>query len=83
MTPTWVRASAPAKINLHLGVGPVRSDGYHPLATVYQAVGLLDEVTVTPAPAWSVSVAGDDRLALSDVPVDETNIAVRAARLLG
>lgn len=80
--PAWVRASAPAKINLHLGVGPVRPDGFHPLATVYQAVGLLDEVTVAPAPTWSVTVAGDERLALSDVPADESNIALRAARLL-
>ena len=60
----------------------MRPDGYHPLATVYQAVGLLDQVTVTPAAAWCVSVVGDDRLALSDVPADESNIAVRAARLL-
>ena len=82
MSPSWVRASAPAKINLHLGVGPVRPDGYHPLATVYQAVGLLDEVTVSPAATWSVTVAGDERLALSDVPADESNIAVRAACLL-
>ena len=80
--PAWVRASAPAKINLHLGVGPVRSDGFHPLATVYQAVGLLDEVTVAPAADWTVTVAGDERLALSDVPDDESNIALRAARLL-
>ena len=77
-----MRASAPAKINLHLGVGPVRPDGYHPLATVYQAVGLLDEVTVSPADTWSVTVAGDERLALSDVPADGSNIAVRAAQLL-
>jgi 4-diphosphocytidyl-2-C-methyl-D-erythritol kinase len=80
--PAWVRASAPAKINLHLGVGPVRDDGYHPLATVYQAVGLLDEVTVAPATDWSVTVAGDERLSLSHVPGDGTNIALRAARLL-
>jgi len=82
MSPSWVRASAPAKINLHLGVGPVRPDGYHPLATVYQAVGLVDEVTVSPSAKWCVTIAGDERLALSDVPVDGTNIAVRAARLL-
>lgn len=82
MSASWVRASAPAKINLHLGVGPVRPDGFHPLATVYQAVGLLDQVTVTPADEWSVTVTGDDRLALPDVPLDGSNIAVRAARLL-
>ena len=82
MSPSWVRASAPAKINLHLGVGPVRPDGFHPLATVYQAIGLLDVVTVSPASAWTVAVAGDDRLALSDVPTDDSNIVVRAAQAL-
>lgn len=82
MTPAWVTASAPAKINLYLGVGPVRPDGYHPLATVYQAIGLLDEVTVAPASTYSVTVTGNPRLTLTDVPLDESNIAVRAARLL-
>jgi 4-diphosphocytidyl-2-C-methyl-D-erythritol kinase len=82
VTAAWVTASAPAKINLHLGVGPVRPDGYHPLATVYQAIGLIDEVTVAPAPAYSVTVTGNRRLTLTDVPLDDTNIAVRAARLL-
>ncbi|MET0929543.1 MAG: 4-(cytidine 5'-diphospho)-2-C-methyl-D-erythritol kinase, partial [Aeromicrobium sp.] len=37
----------PAKINLCLGVGPARPDGFHPLATVYQAVDLHDEVRAT------------------------------------
>jgi 4-diphosphocytidyl-2-C-methyl-D-erythritol kinase len=82
MTTNSVTASAPAKINLQLGVGPVRADGYHPLATVYQAVDLRDEVTVRPASTYSVEVTGDDRLALADVPLGEDNIAVRAARLL-
>ncbi len=60
----------------------MRSDGFHPLATVYQAVGLLDEVTVAPAPTYSVTVTGNPRLTLTDVPLDDSNIAVRAARLL-
>ena len=38
---------APAKINVYLGVGKVRPDGFHPLETVYQAVSLYDDVTVT------------------------------------
>lgn len=82
MTAAWVTASAPAKINLHLGVGPVRDDGFHPLVTVYQAIGLTDEVTVLPATSYSVTVTGDDRLDLSDIPLDDDNIAVRAAKLL-
>ncbi|MGI8899727.1 MAG: 4-(cytidine 5'-diphospho)-2-C-methyl-D-erythritol kinase [Nocardioides sp.] len=78
----WVTASAPAKINLHLGVGPVRPDGFHPLATVYQAIDLLDEVTVRPAASYEVTMTGDSRLVLDDVPLNGDNIAVRAAVLL-
>ena len=44
--PARVRVASPAKINLCLGVGPVRADGYHPLATVYQAVDLHDALDV-------------------------------------
>lgn len=81
--PNEVTASAPAKINLHLGVGPVRADGYHQLATVYQAVDVVDRVTVRSAGTYDVTVSGDDRLPLDDIPLDGGNIAVRAARLLG
>jgi 4-diphosphocytidyl-2-C-methyl-D-erythritol kinase len=77
-----VTVSAPAKINLSLGVGPVRADGFHALATVYQAVGLHDEVTARDADEVSVRVRGGSRLDVADVPTDDTNIAVRAALLL-
>lgn len=77
-----VTATAPAKINLCLGVGPVRADGFHPLATVYQAVGLLDTVTVSWASETTITVTGEDRIDLSGVPTDHTNIAARAAGLL-
>nr|WP_307874513.1 4-(cytidine 5'-diphospho)-2-C-methyl-D-erythritol kinase [Frankia nepalensis] len=42
-----VTVRAPAKVNLHLGVGPRRADGYHEVITVLQAVSLYDELTVT------------------------------------
>jgi len=77
--------SAPAKINLCLGVGPVREDGFHALATVYQAIGLHDHVTVhdaEPGEDDSVTVRAGDRFAVAGVPTDGSNIAVRAARLL-
>jgi 4-diphosphocytidyl-2-C-methyl-D-erythritol kinase len=77
-----VVVTAPAKINLCLGVGAARDDGYHPLATVYQAVGLYDEVTVTAADDWTLTVEGDERLSVSEVPTDDSNLAVRAGRLL-
>jgi 4-diphosphocytidyl-2C-methyl-D-erythritol kinase len=77
-----ITVRAAAKINLYLGVGPVRDDGFHPLATVYQAIGLYDDVTVTEADAWSVHTVGDAGVDLASVPADETNIALRAGRAL-
>ena len=47
--PQEVTVRSPAKINLVLGVGSPRPDAYHPLATVYQAVGLHDDVTASRA----------------------------------
>lgn len=41
------KARAYAKVNVHLGVGPVRDDGYHELSTVFQSVDIFDEVTLT------------------------------------
>lgn len=74
-----VTVRAPAKINLHLSVGPLREDGYHDLVTVFHAVGLYDEVTVRRADALSVTVQGDTA---GGVPVDSSNLAVRAVQLL-
>lgn len=76
-----VTVTAPAKINLHLGVGPARPDGFHPLATVYQAIGLYDDVTVAAADATTLSVTGEG-VDVSDVPTDAGNLALRAAALL-
>ncbi|MFT4127515.1 MAG: 4-(cytidine 5'-diphospho)-2-C-methyl-D-erythritol kinase [Gordonia sp. (in: high G+C Gram-positive bacteria)] len=79
-----VSVRVPAKVNLHLGVGPLRADGYHDLVTVYQAVSLYDDVTVARAASLDVSVrrAGSGNGDLAEVPLDESNLAVRAALLL-
>jgi 4-diphosphocytidyl-2-C-methyl-D-erythritol kinase len=77
-----VTVRAPAKINLHLGVGPARDDGYHQLATVYQAIGLYDDVTVSEAAEWSVALTASGGLDTSGVPLDEDNIVIRAGRAL-
>lgn len=77
-----VTVRAPAKINLHLGVGPRGEDGYHALATVYQAIGLYDDVTATEADAWTVTVGAAAGLDLTGVPLDDDNIVVRAGRAL-
>ena len=80
--PVSVTVRAAAKINLHLGVGPVREDGFHPLATVYQAIGLYEDVTATRAEAWSVHTIADAGIDPDGVPGDESNIAIRAGQAL-
>ena len=76
-----VTAVAPAKITLQLGVGPARPDGYHTLATVYQAIDLYDEVTVATAASTTLTVVGEG-VDPSGVPTDSSNLALRAAALL-
>ncbi len=71
----------PAKVNLQLSVGAARSDGFHELATVFQAVNLCDEIVARPASIdgihLTISGEGEDEL-----PLDEGNLAYRAAALL-
>ena len=74
-----VTARAPAKINLQLAVGPPRAHGYHDVVTVFHAVSLFDEVTVTPAERNSVSVTGEGA---DSVPANGTNLAARAVTTL-
>jgi 4-diphosphocytidyl-2-C-methyl-D-erythritol kinase len=74
-----VTASAPAKINLALIVGPKRADGFHDLATIYQAVSLFDEVTVehgVPGSGITVNVSGVEA---NGVPASGDNLAAKAA----
>lgn len=76
-----VRVRVAGKVNLALRSGRRRPDGYHSLATVFQAVSLFDEVDA----AWArpgqftVRVVGEQA---AQVPTGDTNLAVRAARLL-
>lgn len=77
-----VTVRAAAKINLHLGVGALDERGYHPLATVYQAIGLYEDVTVADQPDWSVHLRGEATIDFDAIPVDEDNLALRAARAL-
>ncbi|WP_192764237.1 4-(cytidine 5'-diphospho)-2-C-methyl-D-erythritol kinase [Actinomadura algeriensis] len=74
----------PAKVNLQLGVGPLRDDGYHDLVNVFHAVSLFDEVTAEPADALRIAVeaAPGSRVAIDGVPTDDGNLAARAARLV-
>ena len=71
-----VTVRVPAKVNVQLAVGAARPDGFHDLANVFLAVGLHDEVTVTPADELRVTCSGPDA---DQVPLDRTNLAARAA----
>lgn len=61
---------APAKINLALLVGPLREDGKHEIATVFQRVDLGDRVSVEPAKETTVEGFPDTIVtrALAELP---------------
>ena len=65
-----------AKVNLALEVLGKRGDGYHEIATVLQAVDLFDRLKLEAADTLSLHT--DD----PDLPTDDGNLVMRAARLL-
>lgn len=71
----------PAKVNLVLNVGATDDEGYHALGTLFQAVSLFDNLVARPAEAgvFRVGFRGEGA---SGLPADDTNLVVRAARLL-
>lgn len=78
MTERSLTVSAPAKINLFLGVHDERDGrGYHKVDSVMAAVGLFDRMTVEPADGLSV-----ETLPASDFPMQK-NTAYRAAVAMG
>lgn len=76
--PDILRGEAPAKVNLVLEVLGKRPDGYHEIDTVLQELELSDMVEVEFGVSWSMSVSGENA---AGTPADESNLALRAARL--
>lgn len=77
-----VTARVPAKVNLQLSVGPLGADGFHEVTTVFQAISLFDDVTVATAQKGEgikISITGQTS---GGVPVDNSNLAVKAAQLM-
>ncbi len=77
-----VTVRVPAKVNLQLSVGPREANGYHNLVSVFQAVSLFDDVTITKSHEGSgvtISVTGEQT---HGVPEDGSNLAVKAALLI-
>ena len=86
-----VTVPAPAKLNLSLSVLSRRDDGYHAIESLIVPVSLCDTVRVeaTEEPGIRLRVRFGGRLAraaagelATDVPVDASNLAVRAAEAL-
>ncbi|MFM5905482.1 MAG: 4-(cytidine 5'-diphospho)-2-C-methyl-D-erythritol kinase [Micrococcales bacterium] len=74
-------ATAYGKINLYFAVGPLRADGYHDVASLYQAVTLVETVIVEPNDEWQVETTGSlDPLILGQVPTGKSNLVVKAAQ---
>ncbi len=72
----------PAKVNLQLAVGPREADGYHNLVSVFQAISIYDDVTISKSASGSgitIEITGDHT---HGVPGNSTNLAVKAAQLI-
>ena len=66
-----------AKINLGLEVMGLRQDGYHELRTLFQTIDLHDDIVLRPRTRGIVV-----RCDHPQVPLDGSNLAVRAAEAL-
>src|SRR4051812_42245167 len=73
----FVRLVAPAKINLHLRVGPLRADGFHPLVSWMSTVGLFDILTIDRTHGRFTFTCD-----APTVPCDASNLVVKAAAAL-
>ena len=74
------RAPATAKINLALVVGPLRPDGKHELATVYQRVALADRVQLEPSDRLAVDVVHVKASAVCALPRTRLRDSLRRNR---
>ena len=72
--------TAYAKLNLALHVVGRRDDGYHLLDSLVVFAALGDRLTVTPADGLHLTVSGPFA---SGVPIDDRNLVLRAAALMG
>jgi 4-diphosphocytidyl-2-C-methyl-D-erythritol kinase len=69
---------APAKINLGLEILRRRTDGFHDLNTVFAALAFGDTVGLAPRTDDAITCA----VSGAELPLDQSNLAVRAGRLL-
>jgi 4-diphosphocytidyl-2-C-methyl-D-erythritol kinase len=70
--------TAPAKVNLHLEVLGLRSDGFHELAMVMQSIDLADCLQFTNTADAQITLSCDD----PSLSTDADNLVLKAAELL-
>mmetsp|Transcript_21945 Transcript_21945/g.52005 ORF Transcript_21945/g.52005 Transcript_21945/m.52005 type:complete len:212 (-) Transcript_21945:17-652(-) len=75
---------SPCKINLFLRIIRKREDGFHDLASLFQAIGFGDSLELTPLEETSEDEEGSDEFTcnMPGVPVDSTNLVLRALDLM-
>lgn len=73
MLPLTLRC--PAKVNLFLAVGPLDRRGYHPLRTVFQAIGIYDTLEIQAG-------AGAHEVTFDDPSIPASNTLTKTLRLL-
>ena len=65
-----------------MAVGPREADGYHNLVSIFQAISIYDDVTISktaPGSGITIEITGDHT---HGVPGNSTNLAVKAAQLI-
>lgn len=72
-----IKIKSPAKINIGLKVVGKRADGYHDIETIFQMLDLCDDIVLTES-GGAITLFSDNR----DIPIDERNLAYKAAKLL-
>ena len=82
-TPPIVVASSPGKVNIYFAVGAFLKDGFHDVASCYQALSLRERVLVELSGTFSIDFAGPFEEACQLlVPKDKTNLVYRAGEEL-
>lgn len=70
-----ITLSAPAKINLTLGITGLREDGYHLLESIMQSLSLADTLSLETIPCGILLSCNK-----SHIPTNEKNLCYKAAR---
>ena len=77
MKAATISFKTPAKVNLGLHILGKREDGFHELETLFQMVKLFDEIKIECLPSGLELVCNRP-----DIPQDEGNLAIKAAKIL-